>query len=154
WQAGKGPGFRLTRDGQAVVASPKALARVRDGELPKFTPQQDQLETDFEPRTSPRTKDEVHADFGNQARPIVSYLILAANVGLFLIAMFLALRGKQGGMRGFLMIGDAEARHLTGGLTAADLLQGQWWRLLTTNFVHNDVFHLLIIMSTFISFAP
>ncbi len=153
WQTGKGQGYRLTRDGQAVVASPKALALVRDGQLPRFAPRQELAEPELDHDSPASHTNAVRADFQNSARPVVTYLILAANIGMFLIAMGLAHNGKQS-IKDFLTRGNAEARHLTGGLTGADILNGQWWRLLTTGFVHLDLFHLLINMSTFMSFGP
>lgn len=153
WQPGKEQGYRLTRDGQAVVNSPPALARVREGQLPRVA--HEASEPREEPEATPqRHRNAVLAGLIGSGRPVMTYSILAVNVGLYLLQMYLALRGKQGGMQNFLMQGDADAWHQTGGLRAADLLQGEWWRLVSTIFVHASVFRLLINFSTFLSVGP
>ena len=152
WQSGREQGYRLTGEGKTIVDSPRELARLSGSEQSRSARQFDEPETD---RPAPPDRgNAVRASHGNAALPSITYLLLAANVGIFLIAMWLAVRGQRRGMQGFVMMGDAEARHQTGGLTAADLLHGDWWRLLTTIFVHRDIFHLLINLSTFMSFGP
>ncbi len=153
WQPGKEQGYRLTRDGEAVVNSPAALARIRDGALPHAATRLSQPADDFE--TAPRPKrNEVIASLTNSARPVLTYAILAVTVGLYLLQMYLALRGQQGGLQKFLLMGDSAARHQTGGVRADDLLNGEWWRLFTAIFVHASVFRLLINLSTFMSVGP
>lgn len=153
WQPGKEQGYRLTRDGQAVVNSPGALSRIREGALPRGAPSTPEPHDDFEAAPPQPRRNAALASLTNSARPVLTYAVLIANVGLFLLAMYFALRGKQGGIKMFLLAGDADALHRAGGVRTDDLLRGQWWRLISSIFVHREIFHLLINLSTFMSIS-
>src|SRR5262245_9909110 len=142
WHAERGQGYRLTREGAAIVDSPGLLEELRVGRGGA---------RDDDDARPPRRASGARASLGNAGRPYVTYALLALNVGMLLLAASIALGGNwgQGGIRWFLIGGDAHARHVTGEASAADIDAGHWWRLIATIFVHRDFFHLLINMSTF-----
>src|SRR5580698_7961343 len=83
-------------------------------------------------------------------RPFVTYFLLAAIVVLFLAQIHLAIGGKWGGnFRAGLLNDHPVERHQTGAVTVDDLEKGEWWRLVTSIFVHRDIFQLLIYVSIF-----
>jgi rhomboid protease GluP len=142
WHAERGQGYRLTRAGAEIVNSPGLLEELRAG--------RGRSEESPRPKSAARRPSQANAK-----RPWVTYAILAATIGVFLLGMSIANGGNWGQMnvRVFFIGGNAHARHVTGALSAADLDAGQWWRLLATIFVHRDLFHILINMSTFLGFA-
>src|SRR5262245_8346262 len=146
WHAERGQGYRLTREGAAIVDSPGLLEELR------LSRTQDGGED--APRPGGRGA-AARAKLQSETRPYVTYAILAVNIGMLLLAASIALGGNwgQGGIRWFLIGGDPHARHITGAVSAADIDAGQWWRLLASIFVHRDFFHLLINMSTFVAFG-
>jgi len=71
-------------------------------------------------------------------------LIFALNIGLYIIGIFMTkMAGHEtaGGMMG--MLGASPEVHLRLGLqTPALLNQGEWWRMLTSTFLHGGIIHI------------
>ena len=77
-------------------------------------------------------------------RAVVAPVLLAITVAWFLYGWSLAAKASVGGpfLEGS---GDPRAMRIlaeTGAVTALDLLNGQWWRLLSNCFVHVGLIHL------------
>lgn len=68
---------------------------------------------------------------------IVTYYLAAANIGVFL---WMAFSGVS------LLNPSAEALFHWGGSSSYSLAQGEWWRLITSTFIHSGPIHLLLNM--------
>jgi membrane associated rhomboid family serine protease len=129
-RADLGAGFVLTELGERVRRDPELLRRLRDG-LPLIEGDPGAL---------------VRSSLRQPFKPLVSKLLLYANFlvfgyGISLVWQNAALMQKY--IVGF--AGGADfigVLHRIGSLTGDDVLKGQWWRLLTTCFVHAGVLHL------------
>src|SRR5262249_6612735 len=115
WHPERGQGYRLTREGAAVVDSPGLLEELR-------VSRGGARRSDDEARQAGRSA-AARASLSSTKRPYVTYAILAVNVGMLLLAASIALGGNlgQAGIQWFLIGGDAHARHVTGEASAADI---------------------------------
>src|SRR5207237_2421728 len=72
----------------------------------------------------------------------VTEVLIALNVAVFLAGLAITV-GHRGNVNRFIFSGgDAQTMELTGAVSGADLLKGEWWRLLTCCFVHFGLLHL------------
>jgi membrane associated rhomboid family serine protease len=86
----------------------------------------------------------------SRPRPRVNRVLFWANVGVFLIGYVVAMNQKPPAGKAFLLpqvggLNDPGVRlalHRTGMVHRQDVLDGQWWRLLTHGFVHYTLLHL------------
>jgi membrane associated rhomboid family serine protease len=129
-----GPGFVLTGAGQAVLDDPERLQRLREG-----------LPVAAEDRGAA-----VRQALRRPPRPVLTRLLLAANLLVFGYGIYRACRLHTVAefLKGF---GARDPRvvhilHDSGALNGADVIHGEWWRLLTTAFVHVGLLHLLMNM--------
>jgi membrane associated rhomboid family serine protease len=141
----EGAGLVLSALGERVLRDPEALARLREGR----------------PVVEGDPGAVVRHSLRRPARPVVSRLLLAANLLVFGYGLYLAVKGARarpglvdvfltGGLAGpknpavaqRLSEGLQEILHRSGGVWAPDLLRGEWWRMLTTAFVHGGLLHL------------
>ncbi len=126
----RGPGFVLTELGERVRLDPESLQRLREG-LPLVEGDPGAI---------------VRSSLRQPFKPLASKVVLFANLlvfgyGISLVWHNAALMqtyvvGLSGGadfIRVLHQIGSVEAR---------DVLKGEWWRLLTTCFVHAGLLHL------------
>lgn len=75
------------------------------------------------------------------AAQFVTSIILTANVALFLVTIFAAMRSDRGG--GIMGL-DGITLYLYGGANPMAVLgRGEWWRLLTAGFLHGGLMHIL-----------
>jgi membrane associated rhomboid family serine protease len=108
-----GPGVQLTPLGRQVLDDPQARERLRRGD--------------------PVTNEPgaiVRNSLRQPIQPVVTWLLLAANFAVFGYEVWLK-RGNRGPFTTLLT-----------GVSAADLIRGEWWRLLTCCFVHGGLLHL------------
>jgi len=81
--------------------------------------------------------DQFHAAlYARQPRAVVTVGLVGVNVAIFVFALFSAGR-----------LGDAQTLISWGGSAGPRTTNGEWWRLLTSTFVHSGLFHLLINMA-------
>jgi membrane associated rhomboid family serine protease len=145
WVSGNGQGYALTPEGERVLRSPSLLAQLRTGRLPAARPQADE-----EPRERGRAPsayergEAIRNALLGSSQPVVTYVLLAANILVFVWGM--ALANRNGNLSEFLSGTAGGIVHQTGGITGFDLQRGQWWRLLTCCFVHFGVLHLGVNM--------
>lgn len=93
------------------------------------------------------------SEFDETQRPWATWILSALCLLWFVLAGRIALAGRWDNLRWFLLMGDPHAQDTLGALSAAAIEDGEWWRLITTLFVHQDFFHLLINLSTFFGYG-
>lgn len=138
WVKGLGQGYAVTADGLAYVHEPQKLAKLL-ADPPKPAVVADEPPTTF--------------DRGEAARqallwprpPVAVQALIALNVLWFLVGLALALREGRSG-NAYLSTGDPGLLQRLGAVWAPDLVRGEWWRLLSSAFVHIGVLHLVINM--------
>jgi membrane associated rhomboid family serine protease len=158
WVPGKGQGYVLTSAGSEVLDSPRLLGRMRSQGAAAVAPRE-------KAERAARPAGERDWDRGqvvreallSSARPVVSMTLLALNVLNFVAGLMLLV---QMGGSADLYLGMGmdqqikEIRQLTGAITAGDLAQGQWWRLVTAAFVHHGLVHLGVNMYALFVLGP
>ena len=135
-----GPGLTLTAAGRDVLEDPAALARLKEGRAVKPGDQGGVV------REALRRRD----------RPRVTLALVAVNVAAFLYTVYVA--SQMGiamdyvGLSPFGGGNAAAARSLetlikqVGAVYGEGWLAGQWWRLLTSCFIHIGALHILANM--------
>lgn len=139
WVRGDGQGYVLTPAGEAAAKDPAALERtLRSGltPLPSAAPI---AEPDTAP-TAPAPSAEGPIEF---RLSIVTPALIGINLLWFFIGLLIA---AQSGISttDYLVGRNTDILHRMGAISGPDLLSGQWWRLLTSCFVHIGGLHLLV----------
>lgn len=133
--SGAEAGFLLSPRGRRVLDDPEALQRLRNDE-PVFPGDRGTA---------------VRRAVLSPGRPVFTRLLLAANVLVFGYGAVLAF-SQQPPVRAYLDLmptGNVALAHLLhrlGSLLGIDILRGEWWRLLSSCFVHIGVLHILMNM--------
>jgi membrane associated rhomboid family serine protease len=135
---GTGPGITLTQFGQQVLDDPETRKRLSTGEPLSNT--QGAI---------------VRNSLRRPVMPWVTRTLLVANLAVFGYCIWLAnshnlasayLSGGIGGNRGQMGAVIARVLHPAGGVSGIDIIQGDWWRLITSCFVHGGILHILMNM--------
>jgi rhomboid protease GluP len=136
-----GPGVILTDQGRMLLTDSEALERFREGKA-----------------LTPGDRGGIIRELLRRShQPIVTWLLLAATFAVFGYGVYLASQVKQ--IHAFISLflkNDPNVSvilHQNGSLDAIDLLRGQWWRLLSTCFVHIGLIHLLMNMYMLFAFG-
>jgi membrane associated rhomboid family serine protease len=163
WVQGKGQGYVVTPAGERVLERPRLLERLRAGDVPRDDGAAAAAPPSLGPRAWPGEKPSgwerakaVRDVLLTPTRPMVTHGLLIANILVFLAGVPLAQkRDALGGYLGgglFQQLPPAvgltlrEIRDDFGGLTRERLLEGQWWRLWATCFLHAGLLHLAMNM--------
>jgi membrane associated rhomboid family serine protease len=131
----EGPSVELTPQGQRVLEDEEMLARLREDRA-------------IDPN---RPADVIRANLRNPPDVWACKAIIFANVAVFLWGLLLAWRaGIAQSFFWFPRVVDIPILngilHTTGSLSATDLRNGEWWRLITSGFNHGGVLHLAVNM--------
>jgi membrane associated rhomboid family serine protease len=170
WEQGKGQGYTLTPAGETVLEKPKLLGRLREGVVPVTrTAAPDLPGHEQEPPGWERAR-AVRDALLDSSRPVATLSLIFVNVVLFLAGAALAQQrgvagaylstslGQQvpeGGAEAQKEIRADEIRHQFGSLRRDDILgRNEWWRLLTTCFVHIGFIHLAMNMYALYVLGP
>jgi rhomboid protease GluP len=132
---GDGAGVVLTDPGRQVLEDPEALARLRAGEA--LTPGQGAV---------------VRNSLRRPITPYITRILLVANLAVFgyciwlahdnraLLTLYLTSRSNE--------VINVRVFHPAGAVALPDIVRGDWWRLLTSCFVHAGILHILFNMYT------
>lgn len=155
WVPNHGQGYRLTPEGEDLVASARQMARVREGQLPDGPPHPAEREfpDDRPPSTWERGEAARDALLSSDP-PVVTLTLIAINVLVFLAGVALAAR-ENVPLNTFVQGSTQDVLHRTGAIQGADLLvRHEWWRLLTCCFVHIGLVHLGVNMYSLYAVGP
>jgi membrane associated rhomboid family serine protease len=134
-----GPGIALSERGREVLEDPEALERLREGR----------------PLVEGDRGGIVRQVLRTPVRPTVTKLLVLANLAVFGYGWYLAQQRAIGQpyVKGFDLFGKGmlDVRVYgtwlaCGAITRPEYLGGQWWRLLTAEWVHGGLPHLLLNM--------
>ena len=148
WVQGKGQGYALTSEGDKVLQNPRLLKRAQP-----ITPAPP-LSAPREPPDSPWARGEaVRETLLNPVRPVVTTILLAANILVFMVGLFIAMR--QGATMGdYLGSGNGPVMEWGALVPGMVLLENEWWRLLAYAFIHGGVLHIGMNMYALFSLGP
>jgi rhomboid protease GluP len=153
WMPGTGQGYVLTPAGKDLLSNPRAMDLLRAGKL-SFEVKPEPAEPLLEDAVTKRFArgDAVLDVFTRRVPARMTYLLIAANLLVFGYGYQLS---QKAGLTGaeYLGTGDLFGGHrldprladvfvAEGALTPQSLVQGQWWRLITSCFVHLGFIHL------------
>lgn len=125
WVRGVGQGYALTPDGRR-----EAWAATADPDEPAGA-----------------------AAGAGRRPPVVTPVLVAANVLWFFVGLVVAVRGGEGG-RAYLGGGAPAALARVGAAGGPELLAGEWWRLGACGFVHVGLAHLALNMVALVLLGP
>ncbi|MCS6866073.1 MAG: rhomboid family intramembrane serine protease [Gemmataceae bacterium] len=153
WVRGVGQGYEITDAGRLAVKDAAVMNRFRQAWQNASTPPSPRT-TEAEPNASP-WQPEAEADDAalNFRPPLVVPVLVLANVVWFLVCVVMSLRRGFTVMRS-LTEGHRDVLHELGAIMGSDLLQGEWWRLLTCCFVHIGALHLIANMLALAMMGP
>ncbi|MCS6849815.1 MAG: rhomboid family intramembrane serine protease [Gemmataceae bacterium] len=153
WVPDYGQGYVLTPLGREVLNNPRALARLREGYLPKPSPALPATADDDLAGTTYERGEAVRAALLTPGRPTWTRALIAANVGLFIAGLGLAY--AWGLPPDQYLTGNAEqVLRWFGAVDASALVRREWWRLLAAGFVHIGLLHLACNMFALLVIGP
>ncbi len=136
WVRGVGQGYAITPEGTTAAADPVALdllnrpAAQAGAAVPAPGPGADDEDTESRETDLALTP------------PIVVPVLLMANALWFFVCAVWSIRWGLTPSRA-LSESHPEVLHRFGAVSGADLIAGEWWRLLSSCFVHIGLFHLV-----------
>ncbi|HLJ94923.1 MAG TPA: rhomboid family intramembrane serine protease [Gemmataceae bacterium] len=148
WVQGHGQGYALTPEGEAVLHSPRDLAKLRAGKLDQLRKPSPEFSRPSDPGTASLERgEEIRAAFLYPSPPVISLSLIFLNVAWFLPEILLSLHYQlplNEFLVGYTKQPDRMEQVLseTGALQGIYIVRGQWWRLLSCCFVHVGLIHL------------
>lgn len=135
WVRGVGQGYALTPEGQTAAADPSAVEKLlrQPTHIPTAAPDS--------PPNSPSEVDKPAGEFDFNP-PVVVPALLMANALWFFVCVTYSIRWGLTPARA-LSEGHRDVLYRFGAVSGEWLLAGEWWRLLTSCFVHIGALHLL-----------
>jgi membrane associated rhomboid family serine protease len=147
WIAARGQGYVITPLGREVLNDPTAVAHLRDGvPVTAPAPSPEQAATADAPTTFEIGEAARRAIF-QPGRAHVAPVLIGMNIIAFAASFAVAVRLGVSPMD-FLNRGDVRTLHDLGAVGAPDIAHGEWWRLLTTCFLHFGLMHITLNMTS------
>lgn len=144
WVRGVGQGYALTPEGQAAATNPTALEQLKQTppadhqtEAQSSTAKTETTATDPENAAIEVTDTEL-----SLRPPLVVPILLMANALWYFVCAVIGIRWGLTPSRS-LIEGHPDVLHRFGAVSGTDLLEGEWWRLITSCFVHIGALHLI-----------
>ncbi len=143
WVRGTGQGYVLTPEGETALATGagipgKSFEPVGPG--PSAIPDDPPLRFTFSLPLDPRP-------------PLVVPVLFVANLLWFFVGLVIVLRAGQP-VWPYLSEGNKEVLHRIGAVSGPALLDGEWWRLASSCFVHIGGAHLLFNLFALVMVGP
>src|SRR5262245_25624446 len=158
WVQGRGQGYVLTPQGAEVASTPRMLDDVRrNGVAAAAVPAPLRAERPDERASSWERGEAARKVLFEHRRPVVTGTLIVLNILMFLAGAALAVQRKVPLNKYLTGANDLQVvtiLHNTGGLIYVDLVADQWWRLLTSAFVHIGFLHLLVNMYALFILGP
>jgi membrane associated rhomboid family serine protease len=170
WVQGRGQGYTLTPEGTRVVHNTREMEQLKNGRLKPVRSPSRPAEAWAERGTAWDRGEAVRDALLYYSTPTVTITLILLNVLVFIAGLVVAVRqnvavsdyfGLGAPQRGlnqlFLIHMSPEVLkiiHACGAITGGDIVQGQWWRLLSSCFVHIGLVHLVVNMYTFYVIGP
>ena len=133
WESGSGQGVALTSNGRKILHSPKLMFRLARGELPDRDVAGPERPDTPLARTRFARGEAIRSALLTSINPRVTQILIGINVAIFLFGQLIEAKG-------------GDALRSTGAVNGLLLLSGQWWRLITSCFVHIGWMHLFMNM--------
>ncbi len=168
WVRGMGQGYTLTPPRQKALADPTRLTAIKPAAAPAeedVPPEDADLAHVPDPVAAPpprrRNPGITAYDRGELTReaflaprpPVLTPVLLVANVGWFLVGIVTAWRMGVP-IETYLRGTSGEVLHRVGAVSGPDLLAGEWWRLLSNCMVHGGGLHLVVNMFALAMIGP
>lgn len=146
WVRGLGQGYALTPEGERAAAVPEVLAQIKaapsTAALPKAEPPGPQVEGAEPPAPEARVEEDARDNDLTLSPPVVVPVLLMANALWFFVCVVYSIRWGLTPARA-LSESHRDVLQRFGAVSGEWLLAGEWWRLLTSCFVHIGALHLL-----------
>jgi membrane associated rhomboid family serine protease len=169
WVRGQGQGYAVTPAGEKALADPAKVNDLRPGFVHPGEDDVPPEDADLAhvpdpvaaPSPRPRNPGITAFDRGELTReaflshipPVLTPVLLVANVGWFLVGLVTAWR-MDVPVEQYLRGASPEVLHRIGAVSGHDLAAGEWWRLATSCFVHVGGLHLVVNMFALASIGP
>ncbi len=164
WMPGTGQGYVLTPEGTKLLANPRSMSLLRSGNLRLDVQAPEPPLLDDSATKLFARGDAVREVFMVQTPARATYALIFANLLVFAYGLQLA---KQGGVPMGEYLGTENllgGQRLTeklvavfmgeGALRGVDLVRGEWWRLITSLFVHLGIVHLAVNLYSLYVIGP
>lgn len=150
WVKDHGQGYVLTPEGVQILDSRRDLEQLKNGKLPPRQPPKEEEAAEAAPQ---ERGEEVRQALMGTAPALVTRALIGINVIVFIVGLALCDENHVP-LNKYIYEGDGKIAWLTGGLSGRTILDGQWWRLLTTCFVHGGLLHLVMNMYVLLTLGP
>jgi membrane associated rhomboid family serine protease len=151
WERGAGQGYEPTPEGRSAVAGPDPLDRVQPSSRAARTEPVPAPELEAE-RAAAALVTPREEDLGLHP-PVVVPALLMANALWFFVCAVVGIRWGLTPARA-LSEGHPEVLRRFGAVSGSDLLDGEWWRLITSCFVHFGALHLIVNLFALAMMGP
>jgi rhomboid protease GluP len=157
WVRLVGQGYVLTPTGEKALATGGEIPPVGQSPEPlcneSFTAIPDDQPMPLELQSNPVLEEETNWLPIDPRPPVVVPVLLIANVAWYFVGLVAAIKSSHPFWT-FIWSGDPDIAHRFGSVAGADLLRGEWWRLLTSCFIHGNFVHLVVILFALAMIGP
>ncbi len=157
WVRSVGQGYVLTPTGEKALASGAEIPPT--GKTPEplssesFAAIPDDQTMPLELQSNPILEEGANWLPIDPRPPVVVPVLLIANVLWYFVGLVAAIKTGHTFWT-FIWSGNPDIAHRFGSVAGTDLLHGEWWRLLTSCFVHGNCLHLVVILFALAMIGP